>query len=151
MISCQFEDGKPAYHGLRHVVVDNIIIKGNQILLIKRAPHLTNGGLWGLAGGYVGAEETMEEASLRELKEESGYTGKVLKMLKVVDNPHRKGDDLNRQNIAVVYLIEAGEKVQGLDEETTEVRWFEFDKLPSENSFAFDHYQIIEDYLKNNS
>lgn len=147
MIKCSFEDGKPAWHGLRHVVVDNIIIKGDQILLIKRAPHLTNGGLWGLAGGYVGVEETMEEASLRELKEETGYTGKVVKMLEVVDNPHRKGDDLNRQNIAVVHLVEAQEKVQDTDEETTEARWFDLDKMPPENEFAFDHYQIIKSYL----
>jgi 8-oxo-dGTP diphosphatase len=148
MLKCTFEDGRAAHHGLRHVVTDCIVIKDSQILLIKRALHLTNGGKWGLAGGYVSTNETVEEAALRELKEEAGYTGKVVKFLEMADSPTRLGDDLNRQNIAIVYLIEAGEKVGGVDEETTEAKWFPLDQLPPEEEIAFDHYQLIQNYLK---
>lgn len=148
MLKCTFEDGGPAYHGLRHVVTDCIVIKDSQILLIKRALHLTNGGKWGLAGGYVGVDETVEEAALRELKEEAGYTGRVIKFLEMTDSPARRGDDLNRQNIAIVYLIEAGEKVGDMDDETTEVKWFPLDQLPPQDGIAFDHYQLIQNYLK---
>lgn len=147
MLKCSFEDGGEAKHGLRHLVTDAVVIKNNQILLIKRAPHLTNGGKWGMAGGYVSSDETGEEAALRELKEETGYDGKIIKLLEVVDKPHRKGDDLNRQNIALMYLIEAGEKVQEVDNETSEARWFDIDKLPPESEFAFDHYEIIKKFL----
>lgn len=148
MLKCTFEDGGEAKHGLRHVVTDTIAVKDGKILLIKRAKQLTNGGKWALAGGFVSADETVEKAALREFKEETGYNGKIIKFLQMADSPARKGDDLNRQNIAMIYLIEVGEKEGNTDSETAEIKWFPLDQLPSEKEFAFDHFEIIQNYLK---
>lgn len=52
----------------------------DEFLLVKRADTKDrNPGLWEFPGGVVEEDETPEEAGMRELKEETGLTGKVLK------------------------------------------------------------------------
>lgn len=143
MITCTFEDDGQGE--LRHVVVDAVAIKNNKILLGKRASHLTNPGKYCLPGGFLNRDEEAEQAVLRELQEETGYVGEVVKLLRVVDNPNRKGED--RQNVSFVYLINVGEKVSEPDNETKAAVWFPLDQLPQEEDIAFDHYEIIKKYL----
>ncbi len=143
MIKCTFENGGKA--DLRHVVVDAMVVKDNKILLVKRAPNLLNGNKYGLIGGFMDRDETLKEAVIREALEETGYRVKVKKLLGIVDNPNRKGED--RQNVAFIFLAEAGEKVGSKDRESTQVTWFDLDTLPAEDEFAFDHYELIRRYL----
>lgn len=54
MISCTFENGNKALRGLRHVTVGAIAInENNQVLLVKRAVHLPNGGKLSIPGGLL--------------------------------------------------------------------------------------------------
>src|SRR5215471_14320648 len=71
MISCSFENGHKA--SLRHVVVDNLVLQGDRLLLVKRAAKLSEGGKWGLVGGFVDRDETIKQAVAREIMEETGY------------------------------------------------------------------------------
>lgn len=144
MITCFFEKKKKAF--LRHVTVDALLIRDNKILLIKRAPHLTQGNRYALPGGFLDRDETISEGVLRELKEETGHEGKILSLFRINDNPNRKGE--NRQNVDFVYLVQAGRKVTESDKEVKKVKWFELDKLPKPEEFAFDHYENIRLYLK---
>jgi len=144
MIACTFEDGNEA--SLRHVVVDTLVIKNKQILLVKRAPHLLNGGKFGLVGGFVDRDETLEEAVRREVLEETGYKVKVERMLRIKDSPNRRGED--RQNISFSFIATALDKVGDADNESTEVTWFDLDQLPPADQFAFDHYEDVMLYLK---
>lgn len=146
MITCKFEDGGNA--SLRHVVVDAIVVNAarDSILLVKRAPHLSNGGKHGMIGGFLDRDENLEQGMLRELKEETGYEGKIVKLFKVVDNPNRKNED--RQNVTFVYIVEAGEQTGKPDNESTEQPWFKYESIPSEEEFAFDHFEHVSAYLK---
>ena len=144
MLICQFENGNKA--PLRHVVVDSLVIKGNQILLAKRANHLLNGGKYGLIGGYVERDETIEQAAIREIREETGYDAKISYLLRIKDSPKRLKED--RQNIAFVFVATSAKKTGKSDSESSEVKWFELNKLPKPNEFAFDHYADIQMYLK---
>lgn len=38
VITCRFESGHEA--ALRHVVTDNIVLRGSEVLLVKRSRHL---------------------------------------------------------------------------------------------------------------
>ena len=144
MITCKFEDGNEA--SLRHVVVDAIVIEKNKVLLIKRADHLTNGGKFAMPGGFLDRDETAEQAVIREVKEETGYDSEVVKLFTVVDNPNRPQED--RQNVAFIYILKSLGKSGREDGEVSEVTWFDLDKLPLEEEFAFDHYQTIQEYKK---
>ncbi|MFA5749910.1 MAG: NUDIX hydrolase [Candidatus Shapirobacteria bacterium] len=143
MITCNFEDGNKAY--LRHGVVDVLVLKGNQILLEKRNKKLLEGGKWALVGGYIERDETLIGAVKRETLEETGYQIDDIKLLKIIDNPNRPGED--RQNIAFLFVCQAGEKVGKSDWEVDDLQWFDLDKLPSKELIAFDHWQSIQFYI----
>lgn len=144
MITCKFEKGNKA--SLRHVVVDVLVVKENEILLVKRAPHLSNGGKFGLVGGYVERDETVRDAVYRETLEETGYKVRIKFLLRIKDHPDRRKED--KQNVAFVIVTEPLEKVQEGDNESTEVKWFSFDNLPTEEEMAFDHADDIQLYLE---
>lgn len=143
MITCQFENGHRTTT-LRHVTVDAIIMKANKILLTKRSLNLLGGGKWAIPGGFMDRDETAAQAILREVLEETGYTGTVIKLLEIRDNPKRADDD--RQNITFVYLVEPLKQVTTLLDvnEVTELRWFPLHQLPPASDMAFDHLEIIE-------
>lgn len=61
-----------------------VIIKNeqDQILLVKRGPKtIYEVGFWENAGGEVDSGETLEEAAMRECREEIGTSIKILKKL----------------------------------------------------------------------
>ena len=143
MITCYFEKSKTPVN-LRHVVVDMLVIKDKQILLVKRGGKWLESGKWAMPGGFLDLNETAEQAVLRELKEETGYTGKIIKLFQIIDNPRRRHED--RQNVALVYLVEPLEKVGDFDDEISEIKWFALDNLPPAQDFAFDHLETIKQY-----
>lgn len=145
MIQCQFEDGGKV--NLRHISVGNICLSenGKQILLIKRAARLTCGNKYAFPGGFLDRNETISEGALRELKEETGYNGKIIELFRIVDSPNRPQED--RQNVDFIFVIQVGEKTSEPDDEVQEVKWFDLDSLPPKDQFAFDHFEDIQLYL----
>ena len=144
MINCIFEDGGKG--SLRHVTIDALVIKDNKILLVKRAPHLTNPDKYALPGGFLGRNETTSEAIKREIMEETGYKVKNINLFRINDNPKRIGED--RQNVDFIFIVEAGDKVAGFDKEVKQLELVDLNNLPSPDEFAFDHFENIKLYLK---
>ena len=144
MINCEFENGDKVL--LRHVVVDNLVIRDNKILLVKRIGKLLEGGKWGLVGGFVERDETIKEAAEREILEETGYKVKEITLLRIIDSPNRPAED--RQNISFVNFCVASEKVGVPDNESEKQEWFDLSSLPPKENIAFDHFSSIELYQK---
>jgi len=148
MLVCEFEDGGKAK--LRHVTVHALVIRDNKLLLVKRSEKIIEGGKWGLPSGYVNRNERIEEAVLRELKEETGWDGKVISLFRINSEPHRP-NDAERQNIALEFLIEPISKTGEPDWEQSEVKWFDLEEI-NLDEMAFDHGDTISlliDYQKN--
>ena len=145
MIKCILENGHEA--SFRHVTADVIIVnEKNEILLVRRASNLVNGGKYAIPGGFVDRDETVIEAGIREVLEETGYEVKPSLLLRVADNPDRAQED--RQNIGFFYIanVRGGEKA--LNSEVSEISWFKLNQLPNKDQFAFDHYETIQLYIK---
>lgn len=144
MIDCAFENGNKA--NLRHVTVGVIAVnKNNQVLLVKRASHIIRGNKYSIPGGFLDRNENTKEAALRELKEETGYKGKILYLFYLNDSPFRPKED--RQNVDIIYVAEVVGGKEKQDEEVTNIKWFTKEELPSEEDFAFDHRGIIESFF----
>jgi 8-oxo-dGTP diphosphatase len=144
MITCVFEDGDKGL--LRHVTLGAIVIKDNKVLLEKRASHLNNPNKYALPGGFLNRDETITEATKREVLEETGYEIDDLKLFVINSMPDRKGED--RQNVDFIFLAKAGEKVAKPDKEVQGVDWFDLENLPNEEEFAFDHFDNLLLYKK---
>jgi ADP-ribose pyrophosphatase YjhB (NUDIX family) len=139
MITCTFPDGKPA--NLRHVCCDGLIVRDDQILLVKRAEWLSEAGKFCVPGGYMDRDEVVHTCVVREAKEETGWDCSIKSFFAVVDSPER-GDD--RQNIGFIFLLEPIEQTGKPDNESSEVTWFDLESLPE--NIAFDHRRVIEAY-----
>jgi ADP-ribose pyrophosphatase YjhB (NUDIX family) len=143
MITCVFESGSRA--ALRHVVVHAIVERDGALLLVKRAPHLSEGGKWGLPGGFLDRDERLIEGVLRELREETGWTGEVRGLLRINSRPNRPHED--RQNVAFDFVIAPLARVGEPDHESTAVAWVPIDRLPPLDALAFDHGETVGRYL----
>ncbi len=130
---------------MRHVVVHAIVERDGSLLLVKRAPALLEGGKWSLPAGFLDRDESASQAALRELREETGWEGKVESLFFINTNPNRPHED--RQNVALYFLITATNKVGDGDWESTDVSWVPIADLPPLDSLAFDHGEAIDKYL----
>lgn len=144
MIICRFEDGEEKK--MRHVTVGALVVnKSQKVLLIKRAStHRL--GKYSIPGGFLERDENLEQATLRELNEETGYRGKIIALFRINDNPKRPNED--RQNVDVIYLVKIVAGKPKLNKEASEIKWFSEKDLPKEEEFAFDHRDSILRYFR---
>ncbi len=59
-----------------HAVAVN---NAGEYLVLQRANHRSDPGLWNFATGFIQDRESAEEAALRELKEETNLEGEIVK------------------------------------------------------------------------
>ena len=126
--------------------VDMVILEQNQsVVLVKRAnpPYLN---CWALPGGFVELGEKVEDAVLRESKEETGLEVEILKLVGVYSDP---GRDPRGHTISIVYLCRKknqGEPLRaGTDAKAAKI----YSRTEIEQiQLAFDHKIILHDALK---
>ncbi len=56
------------------VGVSAVVVRGDKVLFVRYA-YGSRRGMWTLPGGYAQHDETLDQAALRELREESGLSG----------------------------------------------------------------------------
>ncbi|MDI6855960.1 MAG: NUDIX domain-containing protein [Candidatus Thermoplasmatota archaeon] len=126
------------------LTVDGIVSKGNQVLLVKRKREPFK-GRYAIPGGFVDYNERVEEAVVRELKEETGLITKPKSIVGVYSSPTR---DPRCHTVSIVYELEVvGGKLKKAREEVQELRFFSLDSLPK---LAFDHNLILENFKARN-
>ncbi len=122
-------------------VVDVIIEKRNQIVLIERGNDPYKGKL-AIPGGFVEYGETVENAAVREAKEETSLDVRLKHILGVYSDPER---DPRCHALSVVFIAETvGGKLEANDD-AAKTGWYQVDKLEPAN-LAFDHGKMIADY-----
>lgn len=146
MIRCIFENGNIASPGLRHITLGAIVVnEKKQVLLVKRAQNMHNGGKFTIPGGYLDRDENTVEGILRELKEETGFIGEATNLFCINDNPNRPKED--RQNVDFIYIVNIVGGKPTTNIEVSDISWFDKNNLPVEDDFAFDHRNIILKYF----
>jgi len=122
-------------------VVSTILEDSRQILLVKRGKRPSK-GLWCLPTGFAEAGESIEQAALRELEEETGIKGKIVKLLDVDSYKSRFYGDL----LFLTFIVEqTGGKLCAGDDCSLAQFW-PVNKLPP---LAFrSNKRALEAYIK---
>jgi len=119
--------------------VDIIIeMEAEGVVLIKRKNPPFG---WAIPGGFVDYGESLEEAAVREAKEETSLDVDLLRQFHTYSSPDR---DPRHHTITTVYIAKAKGKPEAMDD-ALEIGIFTESTLPEE--IAFDHRQILEDYF----
>ena len=116
------------------VVIFSLIADDLQVLLVRRdrPPFL---GLWGIPGGFVFKDESLEHAAARKLQEETGVKDVYLEQLYTFGNPGR--DPRTRVVTVAYFALLPHNTIRDLDENA---QWFSVKYLPE---LAFDHADIV--------
>ena len=122
------------------LTTDGAIIKKGEILLIKRKNEPFK-GKWALPGGFVEYGEKVEDAVIREIKEETGLITKIKEIIGIYSDPNR---DPRGHIVTIVFLLDIiNGKLKGGDD-AIEAKFFNINNLPE---LSFDHNKIIEDII----
>ena len=133
--SCRFVDYKNPLP-----VASAVAVRDGRFLLIKR--RLEPGkGTWSFPSGFIEEGESPAEACLRELREETGLSGTIEKIVNVVRVEDRK---LYGDMLAVIYLVRVEEGKPQAGEEAEDIRFFEHSELPE---FYRDRFKEVIEYL----
>ena len=109
------------------------------IVLIKRKNPPYG---WALPGGFVDCVESLEEAAVREAKEETSLAIQLKSQLHTYSDPKR---DPRQHTISTVYVATAQGRPKAQDD-AQEIGIFTKDEINF--PLAFDHNKILTDYFK---
>lgn len=120
------------------IIIELVENEKTQIVLIER---LNPPFGWAIPGGFVDKGESVEMAAIREAKEETGLDVQLRCLLGCYSDPER---DPRFHTASLVYVASAeGVPEAGDDAKTTRL----FDINAVDVPLAFDHKQILDDYL----
>jgi ADP-ribose pyrophosphatase YjhB (NUDIX family) len=121
------------------IAVDLIIeTGGGQIVLIRRRNPPPG---WALPGGFLEYGESLEQAAVREAKEETALDVELVQQFHTYSDPRR---DPRGHTVSTVFIARAHGAPKAGDD-AGDVQLCSLSDLPS--PLAFDHDRILADYL----
>ncbi len=109
-----------------------------KLLLIQRLRD-PFANCWALPGGFMEIDETLEQAAIRELEEETGIVTEEVTPIGAFSTVDR---DPRGRIITFAFFVElANEQTAVAADDAMDAKWFDLGKLPP---LAFDHDQIVK-------
>lgn len=121
------------------VDVRAVVFQGDKVLLVRERSD----GRWSVPGGWADIGQTPSECVLRELKEESGYDGRVVRLLALFDR-ERQGHPPNPwHTYKAFFLCEVDGEPARSTAETDGVGFFALDGLPALSTGRVTEPQLV--------
>ena len=124
-----------------NLTVDAIVLdRKGRLLLVERGRDPYK-GRFALPGGFVEYGETVENAIVRELEEETGIKATVIELFGVYSAPDR---DPRGHTVTLVFRLKIVSGQAKAGDDAAKAMFFSVDELPP---LAFDHDKIITDFF----
>ena len=135
--------GKSKFSG--KTVTAIIQFPDGKILLVKRGTVVFKGH-WALPGGRVEVGENVEQAVVREVKEETGLSVEIVGRIgEYRETGVQDGIEYDYQPTCFS-VKPVGGKIKRQEKEIEEVKLFSLDEIPAR--LAFEHSSMIRDYAQ---
>ena len=132
----EYRNPIPTVDIIIELVDDNINSNQNIILIKRKNPPYG----WAIPGGFVDYGESLEEAAVREAKEETNLDIQLECQLHTYSDPNR---DPRKHTITTVFIAQA-EGIPEARDDAEDIGIFTRDEI--DFPLAFDHEKILEDY-----
>jgi ADP-ribose pyrophosphatase YjhB (NUDIX family) len=139
------------------VTVDLVVTTTDRkVLLVTRGPQTQPEefrGKLAIPGGFAGASETLQDAAVRELKEETGIVlaEQKIKKFQFAFNADKVDRDPRQRTISAVYLalIDPSETPCNIEDvdEISHAQWYDIEDVTSD-MMSFDHYDVLQQVLR---
>ena len=121
--------------------VGAVVVHEGRVLLVQRAsePGL---GQWSLPGGLVEVGESLTDAVVREVREETGLAVEVVELIELVDRIYRDGERVRYHYVIADYLcrVVSGELKAASD--AAAVQWVERAEWNSHSALKLDPMMV---------
>lgn len=121
------------------IIIELIDKPHRPIILIERKNSPYG---WAIPGGFVDYGETVENAAIREAKEEVGLNVELISQFHLYSDPNR---DPRKHTISLVFIATAIGKPQAADDAKS-LEVFHLWEIPS--NLCFDHDKVLDDYRR---
>ena len=120
------------------LAVDAVWIQRGRVLLVTRGRPPFK-GLRALPGGFVEQRERVEEAVVREVREETGLVARPIALVGVYSGPDR---DPRKPTTSIVFFVRGRARAPRGADDATAAEWVPLDRT---GPLAFDHAKILAD------
>lgn len=121
------------------LTVDGLVLVDGKLVCVRRG-HDPFQGMPALPGGFVELGETVEQAVVREVLEETGLETRIVRLVGVYSRPDR---DPRGHTVSVVYVLERTGGILKAGDDAADVVLVDPDAPPP---LAFDHATIIANW-----
>jgi 8-oxo-dGTP diphosphatase len=119
------------------VGVGGVVVHENRVLLVQRGTEPLM-GQWSIPGGLIDVGETLREAVIREVKEETGLEVEPIELIELLDRIHRDHGRVRYHYVIADYLCRVTGGSLGAASDAAAVRWVERAEWHSHNTLRID-------------
>ncbi len=119
------------------VGVGAVIVHESRVLLVQRGREPLKGH-WSLPGGLIELGESLRNAVVREVEEETGLRVEPLELIELLDRIHREEDRVRYHYVIADYLCRVTGGTLKAASDADAVRWVDRAEWNSHSALIFD-------------
>lgn len=119
------------------VGVGAVIVHESRVLLVQRGREPLKGH-WSLPGGLIELGESLQNAVVREVEEETGLRVEPLELIELLDRIHREEDRVRYHYVIADYLCRVTGGTLKAASDADAVRWVERAEWNRHSALIFD-------------
>jgi ADP-ribose pyrophosphatase YjhB (NUDIX family) len=119
------------------VGVGGVVVHENRVLLVQRG-HEPMMGKWTIPGGLIDVGESLREAIIREVREETGLDVEPIELIELLDRIHRQDGRVRYHYVIADYLCRVTGGTLAAASDAAAVRWVERAEWNSHSALALD-------------